>query len=58
MAGQRKLEKMGESEAKVDLGESAVYVDTEAEKMYRKKVDFWVLPLLCMVRDFGCFYAE
>lgn len=56
MADQVKMEKMGESETKVDMGESAVYVDTEAEKMYRKKVDFWVLPLLCMVRYPGWLY--
>lgn len=54
MAGQIKAAKMGELETKVDLGESTVYVDTEAEMMYRKKVDFWVLPLLCLVRDSYC----
>ncbi|KAJ5524976.1 allantoate permease [Penicillium frequentans] len=54
MADQVKTEKMGESEIKVDLGESADYVDKEAENMYRKKVDFWVLPLLCMMYFFDC----
>jgi hypothetical protein len=44
MAGHIKAVIMDESETKVDLGEIAVDVDTEAEKMYRKEVDFWVLP--------------
>ncbi|KAL4994509.1 major facilitator superfamily domain-containing protein [Aspergillus recurvatus] len=29
-------------------GESSVYVDTEAEKSFVRKVDFFVLPLLCL----------
>lgn len=31
------------------VGQTSVYTDHEADKSYRKKVDFWVLPLLCMV---------
>ncbi|KAL4936963.1 hypothetical protein BDV06DRAFT_232907 [Aspergillus oleicola] len=36
----------GAQEAKV--GESSIYVDTEAEKSFVRKVDFFVLPLLCL----------
>ncbi|KAJ5246306.1 allantoate permease [Penicillium chermesinum] len=38
------------SPATVDMGESVVYVDEEAERSYRAKVDLWVLPVLCLVR--------
>ncbi|KAL4791310.1 major facilitator superfamily domain-containing protein [Aspergillus venezuelensis] len=30
------------------VGEGSVYVDTEAEKSFVRKVDFFVLPLLCL----------
>ena len=33
------------------VGERVVDIDDQAENSYRKKVDFCVLPLLCLVRD-------
>lgn len=33
------------------VGERVVDIDNEAEDSYRRKVDFCVLPLLCLVRD-------
>ncbi|KAJ5947065.1 hypothetical protein N7466_000080 [Penicillium verhagenii] len=57
MADKTKAELMVEPQElqiKIDMGESAVYVDEEAERLYRKKVDFWVLPLLCLMYFFDC----
>ncbi|KAJ5948480.1 hypothetical protein N7454_001787 [Penicillium verhagenii] len=57
MADKTKAELMvepQESQLKIDMGESAVYVDEEAERLYRRKVDFWVLPLLCLMYFFDC----
>lgn len=31
------------------VGQSFVYTESEVDRSYRKKVDFWVLPLLCLV---------
>ncbi|KAJ6144594.1 hypothetical protein N7470_008489 [Penicillium chermesinum] len=42
------------SPATVDMGESVVYVDEEAERSYRAKVDLWVLPVLCLMYFFDC----
>jgi hypothetical protein len=33
----------------VNMGESTVYTDSEAERSYVKKIDFVVLPVLCLV---------
>lgn len=30
-------------------GQASVHTDHEADQSYRRKVDFWVLPLLCLV---------
>ncbi|KAL4802005.1 major facilitator superfamily domain-containing protein [Aspergillus unguis] len=37
-----------ENDTEAKAGETSVYVDTEAEKSYVRKVDFFVLPLLCL----------
>ena len=39
-------------EAGAVIMDSAIYVDDDVEKQYRRKVDFWVLPLLCLVRSY------
>ncbi|KAJ5408356.1 hypothetical protein N7509_002239 [Penicillium cosmopolitanum] len=36
------------------VGQTSVYTDVEADRTYRKKVDFWVLPLLCLMYFFDC----
>ncbi|RDW61141.1 uncharacterized protein DSM5745_10639 [Aspergillus mulundensis] len=35
-------------------GTSSVYVDVEAERSFVRKVDFYVLPLLCLMYFFDC----
>lgn len=37
------------------VGQTSVYTDVEADRTYRKKVDFWVLPLLCLVMQLHNF---
>jgi hypothetical protein len=41
---------LSNSDAEATTGDNMVYSDPEAEKQYRRKVDFYVLPLLCLVR--------
>ncbi|GES65217.1 MFS general substrate transporter [Aspergillus terreus] len=36
------------------LGQSNVFVDEDAERSYVRKVDFFVLPLLCLMYFFDC----
>ncbi|KAF9895266.1 hypothetical protein FE257_000168 [Aspergillus nanangensis] len=41
-------------EADAKVGESTDYVDVEGEKSFVRKVDFFVLPLLCLMYFFDC----
>lgn len=50
MSEQMKTAVSSSSDAEANTGDNVVYSDPEAEKQYRKKVDFYVLPLLCLVR--------
>lgn len=40
------------ADGEAGVGQTSGYADLEADKTYRKKVDFWVLPLLCLVMQF------
>jgi hypothetical protein len=50
MSEQIKTPMSSKTDAEANTGHSIVYADSDAEKQYRKKVDFYVLPLLCLVR--------
>lgn len=36
-------------DAEVNVGQSTTYIDPEAERSYVRKIDFIVLPTLCLV---------
>ncbi|KAE8326659.1 MFS general substrate transporter [Aspergillus sergii] len=36
------------------MGPSSTYADPDAERAYRRKVDLWVLPMLCLMYFFDC----
>lgn len=36
-------------DAELNIGESTTYTDPEAERSYVRKIDFLVLPTLCLV---------
>ncbi|KAJ5177369.1 uncharacterized protein N7500_000068 [Penicillium coprophilum] len=38
----------------VNIGESTIYTDTAAERSYVRKIDFIVLPTLCLMYFFDC----
>ncbi|CAI7623063.1 unnamed protein product [Penicillium bialowiezense] len=48
-----KVPGVGMPDQEVNIGENA-YIDPEAEKSFVKKVDFIVLPLLCLMYFFDC----
>ncbi|EED15609.1 allantoate permease, putative [Talaromyces stipitatus ATCC 10500] len=37
-----------------NIGQGSIYSDPEAERTYRRKVDFLVLPMLCLMYFFDC----
>ncbi|KAJ5894354.1 allantoate permease [Penicillium taxi] len=41
-------------EVKTSLDETGIYEEVEAEKSYRRKVDLYVLPMLCLMYFFDC----
>lgn len=49
MSEQAKTAISSKSDTEANTGDNVVYADPEAEKQYRRKVDFYVLPLLCLV---------
>lgn len=38
-------------DAELNVGENTTYTDPEAERSYVRKIDFIVLPTLCLVRS-------
>ncbi|OJJ68433.1 hypothetical protein ASPBRDRAFT_133237 [Aspergillus brasiliensis CBS 101740] len=42
------------AEPAMKSGESSIYIDRDAERSYVRKVDFYVLPLLCLMYFFDC----
>ncbi|RMZ40743.1 allantoate permease [Aspergillus flavus] len=40
--------------AEANMGQSSTYADRDAERAYRRKVDLWVLPMLCLMYFFDC----
>ncbi|KAJ5298601.1 uncharacterized protein N7443_006721 [Penicillium atrosanguineum] len=54
MSEQFKTAISSKSDAEASTGDNVVYSDPEAEKQYRRKVDLYVLPLLCLIYFFDC----
>ncbi|KAJ5782080.1 hypothetical protein N7457_003854 [Penicillium paradoxum] len=52
MTESKSIEKVSDPE--VHLGETTTYTDPEAEKSFVKKIDFIVLPTLCLMYFFDC----
>ncbi|KAJ5123374.1 hypothetical protein N7448_009471 [Penicillium atrosanguineum] len=54
MSEQFKTAISSKSDAEASTGDNVVYSDPEAEKQYCRKVDLYVLPLLCLMYFFDC----
>ncbi|OGM47495.1 hypothetical protein ABOM_002574 [Aspergillus bombycis] len=53
---ERKQSAMTSPDAEVSMGQSSTDADADAdaERAYRRKVDLWVLPMLCLMYFFDC----
>ncbi|KAJ5807616.1 Major facilitator superfamily domain general substrate transporter [Penicillium robsamsonii] len=54
MSEEKSTEVAKVADAEVNVGESTMYTDPEAERSYVMKIDFIVLPTLCLMYFFDC----